>query len=67
MLEWVETKLGRTYLLIYYPRVLNKMYLMYYLNDKGERVYTLNKVDPSGKPTLSAHPGNITLKSYYLS
>lgn len=42
------------------------MYLMYYLNDKGERVYTLNKVDPSGKPTLSAHPGNITLKFCYL-
>ena len=36
------------------------MYLMYYLSDKGERVYTMAKVDPSGKPTISAHPGKWT-------
>ncbi|CAF3766826.1 unnamed protein product [Rotaria magnacalcarata] len=33
------------------------MFLMYYLNDKAERVYTFNKVDPLGNPTQSAHPG----------
>ena len=60
------------------------MHLMHYLNEKGERVYTLKvsfpplyagrssavaanfllgclpvlqKVDPSGRPTVSAHPG----------
>jgi H/ACA ribonucleoprotein complex subunit 3 len=32
------------------------MYLMYYLNEEGERVYTLNKTDPKGNPTFSAHP-----------
>lgn len=31
---------------------------MYYVDESGNRVYTLKKVDPSGKPTLSAHPGN---------
>ncbi|XP_014257706.1 H/ACA ribonucleoprotein complex subunit 3 [Cimex lectularius] len=32
------------------------MYMMYYLNDKGERVYSLKKTDPNGMPTFSAHP-----------
>ncbi|XP_026193973.1 H/ACA ribonucleoprotein complex subunit 3-like protein [Cyclospora cayetanensis] len=32
------------------------MYLRYYLNEKGERVYTLDSHSPSGQPTLSAHP-----------
>ena len=32
---------------------------MYYLNEDGERVYTMKKVDPNGHPTLSAHPGII--------
>lgn len=36
------------------------MHLMYYLNEKGERVYTLNKSDPSGKPTFSAHPARFS-------
>ncbi|XP_042905831.1 H/ACA ribonucleoprotein complex subunit 3 [Parasteatoda tepidariorum] len=36
------------------------MLLMYYLNESGERVYTLNKVDPNGKPTLSAHPARFS-------
>lgn len=35
------------------------MYLMYYLNDKSERVYTMAKVDPNGRPTISAHPGEL--------
>ncbi|KAJ8941933.1 hypothetical protein NQ318_013266 [Aromia moschata] len=34
------------------------MYLMYYLDESGNRVYTLKKTDPSGKPTVSAHPVN---------
>ena len=32
------------------------MYLMYYMNPSGERVYTLSKTDPEGAPTFSAHP-----------
>ncbi|XP_073972469.1 nop10 ribonucleoprotein [Rhodnius prolixus] len=32
------------------------MLLKYYLNEKGERVYTFQKIDPSGRPTMSAHP-----------
>ncbi|CAL1287401.1 unnamed protein product [Larinioides sclopetarius] len=36
------------------------MLLMYYLNENGDRVYTLNKVDPNGKPTLSAHPARFS-------
>ncbi|KAI8973235.1 H/ACA ribonucleoprotein complex subunit 3 [Mycotypha africana] len=36
------------------------MYLMYYLNDKGERIYTLKKTDPKGMPTKSAHPARFS-------
>ena len=37
------------------------MHLMYYLNDKGERVYTLLKVsDKTGAPTESAHPARFS-------
>ncbi|KAI8887304.1 H/ACA ribonucleoprotein complex subunit 3 [Backusella circina FSU 941] len=36
------------------------MYLMYYLNDSGERVYTLKKTDPKGLPTKSAHPARFS-------
>ena len=32
------------------------MYMMYYMNDNNERVYTMAKVDPLGNPTFSAHP-----------
>ena len=35
------------------------MYLMYYLNEEGDRVYTLAKISPFGTPTLSAHPGQL--------
>ena len=41
------------------------MYLMYYLNEKSERVYTLDKVDPEGKPTLSAHPARFSPEDKY--
>jgi len=30
------------------------------MSEKGERVYTLNNVDPQGKPTLSAHPARFS-------
>jgi H/ACA ribonucleoprotein complex subunit 3 len=29
---------------------------MYYLDEAGERIYTLSKTDPQGNPTFSAHP-----------
>jgi len=36
------------------------MHLMYYLDADGKRVYTLKKVDPNGKPTVSAHPARFS-------
>eukprot|EP00897_Mesotaenium_endlicherianum_P003503 jgi/Mesen1/3180/ME000184S02246 len=36
------------------------MYLMYYLDSNGDRVYTLQKVSPDGKPTYSAHPARFS-------
>nr|XP_033789647.1 H/ACA ribonucleoprotein complex subunit 3 [Geotrypetes seraphini] len=36
------------------------MYLQYYLNEQGDRVYTLKKVDPNGQPTCSAHPARFS-------
>jgi H/ACA ribonucleoprotein complex subunit 3 len=36
------------------------MYLMYYLDEQGNRVYTLKKTDPTGKPTISAHPARFS-------
>ncbi|KAI9297123.1 nucleolar RNA-binding protein Nop10p [Neoconidiobolus thromboides FSU 785] len=36
------------------------MYLMYYLNDEGKRVYTLKKKAPNGQPTKSAHPARFS-------
>ena len=36
------------------------MYLKYYLNDEGKRVYTLKATSPEGKPTLSAHPARFS-------
>eukprot|EP00796_Vickermania_ingenoplastis_P005002 gene5002-3597_t len=38
---------------------LRRMHLQVYLVD-GKRVYTLKKVDPEGKPTLSAHPARFS-------
>ncbi|TKR88594.1 hypothetical protein L596_012810 [Steinernema carpocapsae] len=32
------------------------MYLKFYLNEKGERVYTLKNKSPTGTETQSAHP-----------
>ncbi|XP_073693691.1 H/ACA ribonucleoprotein complex subunit 3 [Garra rufa] len=36
------------------------MFLHYYLNEKGERVYTLKRLDPSGQTTCSAHPARFS-------
>ncbi|KAH3714798.1 hypothetical protein DPMN_057499 [Dreissena polymorpha] len=41
------------------------MYLMYYLDDGGNRVYTLKKADPAGRPTLSAHPARFSPEDKY--
>jgi len=41
------------------------MYLMYYLDSNNTRVYTLNKVDPDGKPTFSAHPARFSPEDKY--
>ena len=36
------------------------MYMNYYLDDEGKRVYTLKKESPDGKPTISAHPARFS-------
>ena len=41
------------------------MYLMYFTNDEGKRVYTLDKVDPTGQPTRSAHPARFSPEDKY--
>jgi len=33
---------------------------MYYVDENGERKYTLKKESPSGKPTQSAHPARFS-------
>ncbi|KAG6921195.1 NOP10 ribonucleoprotein [Chelydra serpentina] len=40
------------------------MFLQYYLNAEGDRVYTLKKVDPSGQLTCSAHPARFADDKY---
>ncbi|XP_059039837.1 H/ACA ribonucleoprotein complex subunit 3-like [Mustela lutreola] len=32
------------------------MFLQYYLNEQGDQVYTLKKLDPMRQQTCSAHP-----------
>lgn len=41
------------------------MYLMYNDDGTGQRVYTLKKVAPDGKPTLSAHPARFSPEDKY--
>lgn len=41
------------------------MYLMFYLNDEGKRVYTLAKVAPNGQATVSAHPARFSPEDKY--
>jgi H/ACA ribonucleoprotein complex subunit 3 len=38
---------------------------MYYIDNAGNRVYTLNKADPNGKPTSSAHPARFSPEDKY--
>lgn len=40
------------------------MHLQVYIVN-GKRVYTLKKVDPEGKPTLSAHPARFSPDDKY--
>ncbi|KAB0791285.1 hypothetical protein PPYR_03085 [Photinus pyralis] len=41
------------------------MYLMYYIDDSGKRVYTLKKTDLVGKPTMTAHPARFSPEDKY--
>ncbi|XP_037954789.1 H/ACA ribonucleoprotein complex subunit 3 [Teleopsis dalmanni] len=41
------------------------MYLMYTLNENGDRVYTLNKRTELGLPTTSAHPARFSPEDKY--
>lgn len=41
------------------------MYLMFYLNEEGKRVYTLDKVAPNGQATISAHPARFSPEDKY--
>ncbi|XP_009075815.1 PREDICTED: H/ACA ribonucleoprotein complex subunit 3, partial [Acanthisitta chloris] len=36
------------------------MFLQVYSNGRGQRLYTLQKVSPSGQPTRSAHPARFS-------
>ncbi|XP_021759530.1 probable maleylacetoacetate isomerase 1 [Chenopodium quinoa] len=38
------------------------MYLQFYINDNGDKVYTTKKESPIGKATESAHPGEQEIK-----
>ncbi|KAL6899588.1 hypothetical protein ACP4OV_006246 [Aristida adscensionis] len=38
------------------------MYLQYYINEKGDKVYTTKKESPLGVPTQSAHPAKKAMK-----
>ncbi|XP_068584343.1 H/ACA ribonucleoprotein complex subunit 3 [Cebidichthys violaceus] len=36
------------------------MFLQFYENESGDRVYTLKKICPVGQPTSSAHPARFS-------
>ncbi|EJW86010.1 hypothetical protein WUBG_03079 [Wuchereria bancrofti] len=36
------------------------MYLKFYLDEEGNRVYTLKGIDPQGRQTQSAHPARFS-------
>ncbi|XP_037615574.1 H/ACA ribonucleoprotein complex subunit 3 [Sebastes umbrosus] len=36
------------------------MFLQFYVNESGDRVYTLKKICPDGQPTSSAHPARFS-------
>ncbi|XP_019712645.1 H/ACA ribonucleoprotein complex subunit 3 [Hippocampus comes] len=41
------------------------MFLHYYQDENGDRVYTLEKVAPNGRPTSSAHPARFSPDDKY--
>ncbi|PRP88113.1 H/ACA ribonucleoprotein complex subunit 3 [Planoprotostelium fungivorum] len=41
------------------------MHLRYYLDNEGNRIYTLKKASPEGKATLSAHPARFSPDDKY--
>ncbi|GAB2272454.1 hypothetical protein Dimus_007280 [Dionaea muscipula] len=41
----------------WYSLFLTPMYLQYYINENGDKVYTTKKESPLGVATESAHPG----------
>ncbi|KAJ1973452.1 snoRNP complex protein [Dimargaris verticillata] len=41
------------------------MHLKFYLNEQGQRVYTLKSVDPTGTPTRTAHPARFSPEDKY--
>ena len=41
------------------------MYLQFYTDDNGKRVYTLKKMNPTGTPTISAHPARFSPDDKY--
>nr|BAD21457.1 nucleolar RNA-binding Nop10p-like protein [Oryza sativa Japonica Group]BAD21599.1 nucleolar RNA-binding Nop10p-like protein [Oryza sativa Japonica Group] len=43
----------------------SKMYLQYYINEKGDKVYTTKKESPLGVPTQSAHPARFSPDDKY--
>lgn len=43
------------------------MYLMYYLDSEGRRVYTLKQMSDQGTPTQSAHPARFSPDGTYSS
>ncbi|KAI8574406.1 hypothetical protein RHMOL_Rhmol01G0351000 [Rhododendron molle] len=45
-----------------YPQVniFDRMYLQFYINEKGDKVYTTKKESPLGLATQSAHPARFS-------
>ncbi|KAF3775958.1 H/ACA ribonucleocomplex subunit 3-like protein [Nymphaea thermarum] len=43
------------------------MYLQYYINENGDKVYTVKKESPLGKATESAHPVTFHFLEVYAS
>jgi len=41
------------------------MLLRFYLDDSNNRMYTLKDLDPSGKPTHTAHPAKFSPEDKY--
>ncbi|KAG6509088.1 hypothetical protein ZIOFF_034479 [Zingiber officinale] len=46
-------------------RESSKMYLQFYINENGDKVYTTKKETPVGLPTQSAHPARFSPDDKY--